>query len=285
MGVDDIFFRRSEGLRFFLLMEDDCPLPVNDDDDDNDGNGAPLVALQFTGRIPQINNDNDDNDDDDDATRPAAMSRDDVMEQDPGDIAANLMRMMLHEASSLIPFICVDMLHGRKVASVRNGLATATFCQIAKYLHTAAEDDTSILDLTWAARLVAYTCSRTHHGIPVPRADGAVEIFHDYSGRLDRFNVAVDLLIRKHPQCCVVIQEDWPQNPGLGRVCVYSSMDRQRPIWGVLSRFFRLLRPNAPFYDAEDVSTSLRDSPNLLACWGEIQQELNAQRVQAQNRI
>jgi hypothetical protein len=219
--------------------------------------------------------------DDEEATRPAFSSSSSsgaVVVPTTGDDDEEtnlLMRQMLDLAGDSIPFVCVAP-PNKVAASVVGGHGTASFCHVAKYLARSSGGDG---DVAWAARMLAYASARDHHTVPVART---LDEFQRYTHRMEDLKKAADLLVREHPNCCVAIQEDWPQQAGLGRIYMRSSFTR-RHVWSVLRHVFDVLRCSMPFYEEQQVEALLDD--NLTPIWSQILQELRAQRVLAQNNI
>jgi hypothetical protein len=214
-----------------------------------------------------------------DSSRTAAAPMDLDEDQQRLQIQRSALRTMARLADDMIPYVLVCSEAGVG-ASVRGGHATATFCHVAKKL-AKEEQEEEVSDLDWAARLLAYMGRRDHHIIPVPR-EGHVESFQDYASRLDGLKKAADDLIATQRDCCVAIQEDWPQAAGLGRVWLRSSFSR-RPVWVVLGHLFEVLRNAVPFYDSQQMEESLQVEQR--AVWGEILQQFRGQQVQAQSNI
>lgn len=229
-------------------------------------------------------------DDDDDTTRPALQMSDGEF-QVPAPVAARqvqpltekehafaneMIQTMVRAASNTIPFVCVAP-GGKIAASVQNGLGTATFCHIVKYLVESSEglNDPTLTDVGWAARLLAYACVRDHHTVPQPRQSHFDE-FESYMNRMADVRRAAQLLVKGQLECCVVIQEDWPQQAGCGRIYLLSSFTR-RHIWAVLAQVFTEFRISAPpFYDEDQISESLDERHK--GCWTRMLQELRAKR-------
>jgi hypothetical protein len=227
------------------------------------------------------------NNNDDENTRPAFTDSSRMMDLDEDQQRLQIQRAALRKmaklADDMIPYVLVCSEAGVG-ASVRGGHATATFCHVAKKLTAEAaaeEEQDEVSDLDWAARLLAYMGRRDHHIIPVPR-EGHAESFQDYATRLDGLKKAADDLIATQRDCCVAIQEDWPQAAGLGRVWLRSSFSR-RPVWVVLGHLFEVLRNAVPFYDSQQMEESLKVEQR--AVWGEILQQFRGQQVQAQSNI
>lgn len=284
------------------MDEDGLFMPAADDDDDNAQD--PPATLNLRSMVTTSGNNTTSDtaataaipmelgSDDEEATRPAFSSSSSggggggngaataaAVAVDDSEAIDTYMRQMMRLAGDLIPFVCVAP-PNKAAASVVNGLGTASFCHVTKYLIQSQGNADG--DVAWAARMIAYASVRDHHTVPVARAAHANEFF-DYSKRMDELKMAADLLVRKHPNCCVAIQEDWPQQARLGQIFVRSSFTR-RHVWSVLRHVFATLKCSVPFYDEQQVEALLGDD-NLASVWNQMLQELRAQRVLAQNNI
>lgn len=275
----------ENGMFMMLVDEDDNaqdpPAPLNLPTTINVSSSDALEAMEIDNPVY--------NPDDDDTTRPAMQMSDgefqapapparqvQALTEKEHAFANEMIQTMVRAASNTIPFVCVAP-GGKIAASVQNGLGTATFCHVVKYLVESSEglDDPTLTDVAWAARLLAYASVRDHHTVPQPR-HSHLDDFENYMERMANVRRAAELLVKNQSECCVVIQEDWPQQAGCGRIYLLSNFTR-RHIWAVLARVFTEFRISAPpFYDEDQISESLEERHK--GCWTRMLQELRAKR-------
>lgn len=286
--------------------DDDVFRPVQIRSDDEDGDPVPSTTVSYASALlahmmPDVPDDADDNAMDvgdvqeeeeeppadllaavdEGATRPSGLvgsgSAGEAMDQDGELRSDRLMSMMLNLSRDSVPMICVSVAQQRSVVHVPRGYASPVFAHLVQRLHAGSEPQPD--DAQWAAYLLRYMREYGLHKVPVARP-ASDETFRAYPERLRNLKVSADLLVREVPGSCVALQEDWTENPGLGRVRMWCSTERERPMWEVLTRLFRVLEPRPPFWTDAMMKAELRDDPGLLAMWNEI--NLNFQALSRQ---
>lgn len=201
---------------------------------------------------------------DEGATRPAAG---DAMEDDEELRCDRLMRMMANLARDCVPLICVNVTQQRTLVHVPRGYASPVFAHLVQRLYAGSQPRAD--DAQWAAYLLRYVREYGMHKVPVARP-AADDLFRSYPERLKELKVSADLVVKDSSGVCVALLEDWTENPGLGRVRMWCSAARERPMWAVLERLFRVLEPRPPFWSEARMKAELMDDPALLSAWNDI---------------